>query len=244
MNFRNEVNVAAPPDEVFAFVSDVERVAPCLPGAKLEGKDGDDYHGSMKVKVGPITAVYRGVLRFDELDEQSRRAVMRASAEETSGQGNAQARITSEVKGEGSESVITMTTDLEMRGKVAQFGRGAMEKISQRMFTEFAGNLEREMAAAGGGDGARSEADEGTARKSETAGHGDADRPAASSEPRPAATRPSPSARAADSDGDASFDALGLVMGPLATKARPLVVPVLVAYLIGYLSGRLRELSR
>lgn len=240
MNFRNEVNVAAPPDEVFAFVSDVERVAPCLPGAKLEGKDGDGYHGSMKVKVGPITAVYRGVLRFDELDEESRRAVMRASAEETSGQGNAQARITSEVKGEGSESVITMTTDLEMRGKVAQFGRGAMEKISQRMFTEFAGNLEREMAAAGGGDGARSEAGEGTARKSETAGHGDA----ASSEPRSAATRPSPSAPAADSDGDASLDALGLVMGPLAAKARPLVVPVLVAYLIGYLRGRLRELSR
>ncbi|HLM51970.1 MAG TPA: SRPBCC family protein, partial [Solirubrobacteraceae bacterium] len=142
MKFSNEVTVGAPADELFAFVSDVERVAPCLPGASVDGREGDDYQGSMKVKVGPITARYQGTLRFLELDEDGRRAVMRARADEVNGQGNAEARITSVVEEAEDGSRIRMDTDLQMRGRVAQFGRGAMEKISQRMFAEFAKNLE------------------------------------------------------------------------------------------------------
>ena len=100
----------------------------------------------MRVKVGPITATYQGKLRFLELDEQGRRAVMRARAEEASGQGNAEARITTAIEdADDGGSLIRMDTDLQMRGRVAQFGRGAMEKISERMFAEFARNLEREL---------------------------------------------------------------------------------------------------
>src|SRR5919205_2725097 len=149
MNIHNEITVQAPADELFAFLSDVERVAPCLPGATIEGKDGDDYAGRMKVKVGPINATYAGKMRFLELDQDARRAVMRARADEVNGQGNAEARITTEVEGSGDESVIRMDTDLQMRGKVAQFGRGAMEKISQRMFQEFARNIEQQFSGDG-----------------------------------------------------------------------------------------------
>jgi carbon monoxide dehydrogenase subunit G len=90
MKFVNELSVDAPAAELFAFLSDVERVAPCLPGARLDGRNGDDYRGSMKVKVGPITGVYEGTLRFLELDEQGRRAVLSARANEASGQGDSE----------------------------------------------------------------------------------------------------------------------------------------------------------
>ena len=158
MKIHNEITVAAPPDELFGFLSDVERVAPCLPGAAIEGRDGEDYLGRMKVKVGPINATYAGKLRFVELDEDGRRAVMRARADEVNGQGAAEAHITTAVEGDGDESTIRMDTDLQIRGKVAQFGRGAMEKISQRMFEEFARNIEQ--AVAGNGAAPADEADE------------------------------------------------------------------------------------
>src|ERR671928_314846 len=182
MRFQNEIEVAASPDELFAFVSDVERVAPCLPGAAIEGRDGDDYQGSMKVKVGPITGTYKGRMRFLERDEQARRAVMSARAAEVNGQGNAEAKITTEIEeaGQGA-SRIRMDTDLQMRGRVAQFGRGAMEKISQRMFDEFARNLEREMSGGGGAGAEPLEAD--GEEPDEKAPRADAPEPAKAPEP-------------------------------------------------------------
>src|SRR3954467_3404630 len=159
MKFSNEIEVSQPPKELFAFLTDVERVAPCLPGASIDGRDGDDYTGSMKVKVGPITGTYKGKMRFLEQDEDALRAVMSARAAEVNGQGDAEAKITTQIEETGdSASRIRMETDLQMRGRVAQFGRGAMEKISQRMFDEFARNLEREMS--GGGGAAEAEAAE------------------------------------------------------------------------------------
>src|SRR4051812_37036824 len=168
MKFSNEIEVAQPPKELFAFLTDVERVAPCLPGASIDGREGDDYTGSMKVKVGPITGTYKGKMRFLEQDEDALRAVMSARAAEVNGQGDAEAKITTQIEQAGDESSrIRMETDLQMRGRVAQFGRGAMEKISQRMFDEFARNLEREMSAGGGpaadGGEAESEASGGDA---------------------------------------------------------------------------------
>jgi carbon monoxide dehydrogenase subunit G len=145
MKIQNEIEVAAPPEELFDVLSDVERVAPLLPGATLEGKEGDAYTGAVKLKIGPITASYRGRLRFLELDEESHRAVMEASAQETNGQGNAQARITASVSGSDSRSVLNLDTDLEVRGKAAQFGRGVLGNVSQRILDQFARNLESEV---------------------------------------------------------------------------------------------------
>jgi uncharacterized protein len=144
MRFSNEISVDAQADELFAFVSDPEQVVKCLPGASVEGRDGEDWRGSMSMKVGPIKASYRGTLRFLELDPEARRAVMRVRADEASGQGQAEARITSEIEpaGEAGASCIRMETDLQIRGKVAQFGRGAMEQVAGRMLARFADNVE------------------------------------------------------------------------------------------------------
>src|SRR3954452_8705892 len=151
MRFENEIEVAQSPKELFAFLTDVERVAPCLPGASIDGRDGDDYTGSMKVKVGPITGTYKGKMRFLEQDEDALRAVMSARAAEVNGQGDAEAKITTQIEeAGGSASRIRMETDLQMRGRAAQCGRGPMKKISQRMFDEFARNVEREMSGGGG----------------------------------------------------------------------------------------------
>jgi uncharacterized protein len=142
MRFSNEISVDAQPDELFAFVSDPEKVVTCLPGASVEGRDGDDWRGAMSMRVGPIKANYRGTLRFLELDPDARRAVMRVRADEASGQGQAEARIVSEIADGDGAACIRMETDLQIRGKVAQFGRGAMEKVAGRMLERFADNLE------------------------------------------------------------------------------------------------------
>jgi uncharacterized protein len=250
MRFENEIQVDQPPAELFAFLTDVERVAPCLPGASIDGRDGDDYTGSMKVKVGPITGTYKGRMRFLEQDEDALRAVMSARAAEVNGQGDAEAKITTRIEAAGDEaSVVRMETDLQMRGRVAQFGRGAMERISQRMFDEFARNLEREMAG-GGGDGAAAE-DGGGEAAGAGAEAGAAGAPEAAPAPeRGGAARPrsdgrEPAGAASGGAGEAqALDAMSLFVTPALKKALPVLGPALIGLGYGYLLGRLRELRR
>jgi carbon monoxide dehydrogenase subunit G len=142
MRIRNEVEVAAPPERLFEVLADVGQVAPCMPGATLEERDGDAYSGELEVKVGPITARYRGRLRFEELDEEQLRAVMVASGREVEGQGGAEATIAAAIAGSDSESVLKLDTDLQVRGRAAQFGRGVLADVSQRLVEQFARNLE------------------------------------------------------------------------------------------------------
>jgi carbon monoxide dehydrogenase subunit G len=239
MRFENEIEVSSPPEELFAFLTDVERVAPCLPGASIEGRDGDDYRGSMKVKVGPITGTYRGTLRFLEQDEDARRAVMSARAAEVNGQGDAEARITTQIEpAEGDASRIKMETDLQMRGRVAQFGRGAMEKISQRMFEEFARNLEREMSAGGGAGAAQPDDADGQAGGGDVEARGAGETAEGGARGR-ATAQPSP----AEAGGEA-LDAMSLFVTPALKKALPILGPALIGMGYGYLLGRLRELRR
>jgi carbon monoxide dehydrogenase subunit G len=157
MKLSTTAKVDAPPERVFDLVSDVERVAPCLPGTKITGRDGDDYLGSMSVKVGPIAVKYHGRIRFLELDAGARRAVMSARADDASGQGSAEATIVTTVEADGDGSVLTMETDLRVRGRVARFGRGALEKVSERMFEQLARGVEEQLA--GGADAAKTPAD-------------------------------------------------------------------------------------
>jgi uncharacterized protein len=161
MRFSNQISVDAEADELFAFVSDPEQVVRCLPGASLEGRDGDDWRGAMSMKVGPIKASYEGTLRFVELDPDARRAVMRVRADEASGQGQAEARIVSQIEERDGAACIRMETDLQIRGKVAQFGRGAMEQLAGRMLEGFAANVGE--AIAGGGEPADGEEEAGVA---------------------------------------------------------------------------------
>jgi uncharacterized protein len=238
VRFENEIEVAQPPKELFAFLTDVERVAPCLPGASIDGREGDDYTGSMKVKVGPITGTYKGKMRFLEQDEDALRAVMSARAAEVNGQGDAEAKITTQIEDAGEAgSRIRMETDLQMRGRVAQFGRGAMERISQRMFDEFARNLEREMA--GGGTAA-----EGGAPEAEAEGEAEAQGEAPERAPsRPAQPAAAAAPARAGGEGEA-LDAMSLFVTPALKKVLPVLGPALIGLGYGYLLGRLRELRR
>ena len=133
MELINEFEVDAPLDVVWSVLTDVERIAPCLPGAQLQEVEGDEYRGVVKVKVGPITAQYKGAASFVEKDDSGYRAVLRAEGRDTRGTGNAAADITAEMAPTATGTLVTVTTDLKVTGKVAQFGRGVMADVSKKL---------------------------------------------------------------------------------------------------------------
>ncbi len=141
MQLSNAVAVRATPDEVFALVNDVERVASCMPGATLEGSDGDAWSGRVKVKVGPITAAYAGTVRFLEVDAEKRRLRVQARGADTHGSGDAEAEVSLEVAEAPEGAELRLVTDLVIRGKIAQFGKGAVGAVSDRILQQFARNL-------------------------------------------------------------------------------------------------------
>jgi uncharacterized protein len=222
MKIQNEIEISAPPDELFDLLSDPERVAPCMPGASLEGKDDDSYEGTVKLKVGPITASYQGTLHFVELDRENRRAVRRASGQETSGQGNAEATITASVSGSDSQSVLSMETDMEVRGKAAQFGRGALGNVSQKILQQFARNLESQMLSGKEGE----EPSEETA----TDGAAEADGTAPTRDTGAARQTAGP---VAAPGGEDSLDVFSVVGGPMLRQAAPAVAGLVLGLLIG-----------
>ena len=141
MELINEFEVDAPLDVVWSVLTDVERIAPCLPGAQLQEVEGDEYRGVVKVKVGPITTQYKGAASFVEKDDAGYRAVLRAEGRDTRGTGNAAADITAEMAPTATGTLVTVTTDLKVTGKVAQFGRGVMADVSKKLMGQFADNL-------------------------------------------------------------------------------------------------------
>ena len=142
MELNNEFRVGVPPSQAWAILTDVERIAPCMPGAQLEEIEGDEYRGVVKVKVGPITAQYKGKATFIEQDEAAGRAVLGAEGRDTRGQGNAYARITATLTPEGDGTRVVVATDLTITGKVAQFGRGVLADVSAKLLGQFVDCLE------------------------------------------------------------------------------------------------------
>jgi carbon monoxide dehydrogenase subunit G len=147
VHFTNDFRVSVPVDEAWDVLTSVERIAPCMPGAELTGVEGDDYTGKVKVKLGPITAQYKGVASFESLDPDAHRAVLRASGREMRGQGNASARVVAQLTPEGDATRVSIDTDLTITGKVAQFGRGVIADVSSQLIQVFATNLEATLAA-------------------------------------------------------------------------------------------------
>ena len=148
MELVNEFTVNRPIDEAWAVLTDVERIAPCLPGAQLQEIEGDVYRGVVKVKVGPISAALKGEASFVERDDVNHRAVLKGDGRDTKGNGNASALITAtleEISPTSAKCVVH--TDLNMTGKVAQFGRGALADISGKLMQQFAKNLDEMLAA-------------------------------------------------------------------------------------------------
>ena len=148
MELNNEFEVAVPVDEAWKILTDVEKIAPCMPGAELKEVEGDEYRGIVKVKVGPITASYRGAARFEELDPAAHKAVLKAEGRETRGQGNATAHITAILTPSEKGTKVIVSTDLAITGKVAQFGRGVLADVSGKLLDQFVHNLETTVLAA------------------------------------------------------------------------------------------------
>jgi uncharacterized protein len=142
VELNNEFRVAVPAAKVWELLTDVERVAPCLPGATLLSVDGDDFTGAVKVKVGPITVSYKGEATFQEKDAAAQRVVLKASGKETRGSGSAAAVVTAQLKDEGDATTVVITTDLTISGKAAQFGRGVLADVAGNLIGQFAKSLE------------------------------------------------------------------------------------------------------
>ena len=150
MRLTNTVPVKAAPDAVFTLISDVQRVASCMPGAALEGRDGDAWRGTVKVKVGPITAAYAGTVSFLEVDAEKRVLRVHASGADTHGSGDAEAEVFLEVVPDTDGARLNLATDLVIRGKIAQFGKGAIATVSDRILQQFAQNLGNLLLSPGG----------------------------------------------------------------------------------------------
>ncbi|MCF3130076.1 SRPBCC family protein [Streptomyces olivochromogenes] len=154
MELHHEFTVPVPVDDAWHALLDIERVAPCLPGASVEEYDGKTVTGSVKVKVGPVTVTYRGTAVFEEQDGTAHRMVLVASGRETRGQGTARATVTGELSERDGGTAVSVRTDLTVTGRPAQFGRGVLAEVGDRLVGQFAACLaerlsERERATDG-----------------------------------------------------------------------------------------------
>ena len=189
MKLEQSFTVNAPVEQVWAALVDVERVAPCLPGAEITGQSPDGgYEGTFTVKLGPATAAYRGSLKMESLDEAARTATMSAKGTDKRGQGGATASIVSTMREEGDATHVEVVTDFTITGRLARFGRGGMiEDISKRLMRDFAQCLESTLGAEpAAAVAAASEPEEAEAAIASAAGAA-AEPPAAAAEPAPGA---------------------------------------------------------
>jgi uncharacterized protein len=154
MKINNEFTVGVPVQQAWDVMLDLERIAPCLPGAAIQEAEGDEYRGTMKVKIGPITANYKGTARFEETDEENRRAVLNATGRDARGQGTASATIVSTLQEEGDSTRVKVETDMKLTGRAAQFGRGIAQDVATKMLGQFANCLEREISGGPAEEGA------------------------------------------------------------------------------------------
>jgi carbon monoxide dehydrogenase subunit G len=146
MKINNEFTVGAPIQQAWDTMLNLERIAPCLPGAAIQDeKDEGEYDGTMKVKIGPITANYKGTVKFEEVDEENHRAVLQATGRDARGQGTASATIVSTLQEEADGTKVSVETDMKLTGRAAQFGRGIAQDVATKMLDQFASCLEEEI---------------------------------------------------------------------------------------------------
>ena len=148
MQLTHQFTVPAPIDDAWAAFNDLERIAPCFPGAALTSYDGEAFEGICKVKLGPISLQYSGTGRFVSRDEASHTAVIEAKGKDKRGNGTAAANVTATLVSAGDEATdVTVKTDLTITGKPAQFGRGVLQDVSDKLLGQFASCLETKLGA-------------------------------------------------------------------------------------------------
>ena len=209
MKINNEFTVGVPVEEAWETMLNLERIAPCLPGAAIQGSEGEEYQGTMKVKIGPITANYKGTAKFEETDEENRRAVLKATGRDARGQGTASATIVSTLQEEGDDTRVMVETDMKLTGRAAQFGRGIAQDVATKMLEQFAECLEREISGGGAAREAPSSA------SSEETGNG------AAAQEAPAAASVGGTAGRVISSEDPSVMAGGTVEGTIVSDGTP-----------------------
>jgi carbon monoxide dehydrogenase subunit G len=221
MRFENQFDVDAPLEEVWDALLDVERVAPTVPGAQVLEQTGEDaYKVAIKVRVGPMSMTYRGEVEIVERDEAAHRAVMKARAKESRGQGTANADVTMQLSGSDGHTAATVTTDVELSGKVATMGQGVLQDVSGRLVGTFAENLAAMLARGG--------AREAAGAAGTTAGEAG---PASTQEPE---REPGPEPAEALDLGSLG----GAVVAERLRDPRALAGLLVLAALLGYLLGR------
>lgn len=147
MKIANEFTVSAPIDQAWDVLNDLDQVVPLMPGAQLTGREGDDVLGKVKVKVGPVTSEFSGKVRFVEQDRGGYRAVIDAKGKEARGTGNAAATVTAHLYEAGEATRVVVDTDLKIVGKLAQFGSGMLQQVSEKLLGQFVDSLEAKLAA-------------------------------------------------------------------------------------------------
>jgi carbon monoxide dehydrogenase subunit G len=260
MELRNEFVVPVGVDEAWVLLTDVERIAPCMPGAELQEIEGEEYRGIVKVKVGPITAQYKGKATFVEKDDAAHKAVLRADGRDTRGQGNANATITAMLQSEGSGTKVTVVTDLAITGRAAQFGRGVMADVSTKLLGQFVSCLEKNVLgaapaevgagreAAASSSGAAASTPPAGPKVRQPGGASDAALAGQPGGPNGSKSEPAPPSAAAPTGPRQvtarpaePVDLLGTAGSPVLKRLLPAVIGALVAFVLGRRLRRRRQ---
>ena len=239
MELNHDFTVPVPRDRAWEVLTDIEGIAPCLPGAQLQEVEGDEYRGIVKVKVGPITAQYKGAAVIESQDAEAGTMVIDASGRDTRGQGNASAKITLQLTDNGDTTDVSVATDLTISGKVAQFGRGMLADVSSKLLGQFVECLEGKIDDLGTGDAAEDEApaaEEAPAEEAATEAPAAEEAAAPEAAPAPAAANGAaakPTVRKINAPEAAPVDLGDAAGGAVAKRALPVIVVVLLLLLLG-----------
>jgi carbon monoxide dehydrogenase subunit G len=228
MKIENSFTIDAPVEQAWTMLTDIPGIAPCLPGAKLTDEKDGVYSGSVKIKVGPVTAEYRGSAEFIERDDENHRAVIDGKGRDSRGAGNAQALITAEMHDEGNDQTrVDISTDLKITGKVAQFGRGVMQDVSEKLLGQFADCLETKF------EGTAALEDIAAASAEAEADADAADAPTATAASAVASTADTGSVAAvAEDDDDEALDLLDVAGGAVFKRLIPMALLALIIVVV------------
>ncbi len=218
MQIDNEFSVRVPIQQAWAVLTDLPAIAPCMPGAQLTGVEGEVYSGKVKVKVGPVTSEYSGTASFTERDDEAFRAVIDARGRDVRGAGNASALITAHLRPDGPHTIVNVSTDLRISGRIAQFGSGMIKEVSAKLLGQFVECLEGKLSLSAADQ-------EGLAAAAAGAAAGGTEPPVTGGATQPAA---GPAGEAPGQAGPAAMDLLSVAGGSIYKRLIPLIVVLIV----------------